>query len=304
MIIVVSDVHLGYKKCNMDLFDEFIDHKLTKLNTDDHLVLLGDLLDFWRKNCVEVTVEFEKKGTADALVPTNKEGIIIRKLYELQKRTQVHYVIGNHDYSILYFSQRVHSQRLDCFPFTVVRDLHLSVQGSGKRFYLIHGYEFEVLANFGYITIEEYENICQHLCDVRDTTIGELESGFWAALHPRFAGKISEDHHNVVKSIVRRPEDRMKELHSVMKSPEERTKPILMPRNKIEELAMSPVARSILIGGKPDETIIFGHTHSPFITEDKRVVNSGSWVTDNDFHDTYVEIDNTGNVNLVQYRHD
>ena len=67
---------------------------------------------------------------------------------------------------------------------------------------------------------------------------------------------------------------------------------------------MSPVARSILIGGKPDGTIIFGHTHSPFITEDKKVVNSGSWVTDNDFHDTYVEIDNTGNVNLVQYRHD
>lgn len=36
----------------------------------------------------------------------------------------------------------------------------------------------------------------------------------------------------------------------------DRTKPLLRPRNKIEELAMSPVARSILIGGKPDETIL------------------------------------------------
>ena len=77
--------------------------------------------------------------------------------------------------------------------------------------------------------------------------------------------------------------------------------PLLKPRNKIEELAMSPVARSIFIGGQPDEAIIFGHTHSPFITDDKMVINSGSWVTDNDFHDTYVEIDNDGNANLRQY---
>src|SRR5215469_6971201 len=232
---------------------------------------------------------------------TNKEGIITKKLYDLQKQTQVHYIIGNHDYSILYFSQRVHSQRLCCFPFPVHRDLHLSMQGSGKKFYFIHGYEFEVLANFGFINIEEYEDICQHLCDVRDTTIGKLESGIWDALHPRFAGKISENHHDVVKSILKRPEDRMKELHSFGKISKDTVMPLLKPRNKIEELAMSPVARSIFIGGQPDEAIIFGHTHSPFITDDKMVINSGSWVTDNDFHDTYVEIDNDGNANLRQY---
>ena len=57
--------------------------------------------------------------------------------------------------------------------------------------------------------------------------------------------------------------------------------PLLKPRNKIEELAMSPVAWSIFIGGQPDEAIIFGHTHSPCITDDKMVINVGSWVTDN-----------------------
>jgi predicted phosphodiesterase len=88
-----------------------------------------------------------------------------------------------------------------------------------------------------------------------------------------------------------------KELHSGGNS----SKPLLKPRNK--ELAISPVARSMLIDGKPDETIIFGHTHSPFITEDRTVVDSGSWVTDNDFHDTSVEIDNTGNVTPHQYTH-
>jgi predicted phosphodiesterase len=57
----------------------------------------------------------------------------------------------------------------------------------------------------------------------------------------------------------------------------------------------------MLIGGKPDETLIFGHTHSPFISEDKMIVNSGSWVTDNNSHNTYIEIDDIGDVNLMWY---
>jgi predicted phosphodiesterase len=48
-------------------------------------------------------------------------------------------------------------------------------------------------------------------------------------------------------------------------------------------------------------TLIFGHTHSPFITYNKMVANSGSLVADNDFHDTYIEIDNNGDMSLKQY---
>jgi predicted phosphodiesterase len=114
---------------------------------------------------------------------------------------------------------------------------------------------------------------------------------------PEHAVKSIEGKHHITE----RPEQRMKELHQF---PHNIMKPLPNPRNEIEELAMSPVTRSMFIGGEPDETIIFGHTHSPFYTEDKMVVNSGSWVTDNDFHDTYVEIDNNGDVNLRQYRND
>ncbi len=53
----------------------------------------------------------------------------------------------------------------------------------------------------------------------------------------------------------------MKELHQIRRnSDENKTNPLLKPRNKIEELAMSPVARSMFVGGEPSETIIFGHT--------------------------------------------
>lgn len=292
MIVVVSDIHLGYEKCTKDHFDKFIDSKLTKLTKDDSLVILGDLLDFWRKNCVDVTVVYKSGSNVGNLVLDNKDGIIIKKLYDLQKQTQVYYVIGNHDYSVLHFSKR--SQH---FPFNVLRNLHLSE--GGNRFYFIHGYEFEVMANFVFTSIEEYESICQHLCDLRDTTISKIESSIWSALHPQFVGKSFEDHHTIVKSIVRPPEYRMKELHLAEQS-KDRMK-LVRPRNKIEELAMSPVARSMFVGGEPDEAMIFGHTHSPFITEDRRVANSGSWVADNDFHDTYIEIDNNGDMKLKQY---
>jgi UDP-2,3-diacylglucosamine pyrophosphatase LpxH len=246
-------------------------------------------LDFWRENCVDVTSEYEKDSIVDAIKPTNKEGLIMKKLYKLKEQTEVHYVVGNHDYSILYFSKRV-----DNFPFHVLRNLHLSVQDVDKKFYFTHGYEFEVLAKFAFMTIEQYEKICQRLCDVRDTTIGKIESTIWSALHLRFTAKMF----TVVGSITRPPEDRMKGPHP---SPEDRMKPLVKPRNKIEELAMSQLARGMLIGGESNETIIFGHTHSPFISGDKMVANSGSWVTDNDFHDTYIQIDNNGDVNLCQY---
>jgi UDP-2,3-diacylglucosamine pyrophosphatase LpxH len=110
MIIVVSDIQLGYNKCDKDLFYEFIDVKLRKLNNDDHLILLGDLFDFWRKNCVEVTLEYEKDRTVGDPVATNKEGIIAKKLYYLQKQTHFHYVIGNLLLYALLFSKTTFSK--------------------------------------------------------------------------------------------------------------------------------------------------------------------------------------------------
>jgi UDP-2,3-diacylglucosamine pyrophosphatase LpxH len=292
MIIVVSDVHLGYDACDKYSFNNFIDDKLLKLNENDTLVLLGDILDFWRESCVDLTIDYNKK--MDKL----EEGIILKNLYNLQKQTNVYYIIGNHDYSILYFNDKV-----DSFPFSVYRNLHLNVKGNNdKNFYLTHGYEFEVLANYAFMTIEDYEKICQHLCDVRQTTIDRIESDFWSALHFQFVGKKLEEHFTIAESIKKPPESRIKELNSSeIESIEEKRKPLLQPRNKIEELAMSSLARSMLIGGKPDETLIFGHTHSPFISEDKMIVNSGSWVTDNNSHNTYIEIDDIGDVNLMWY---
>ena len=51
MILVISDVHLGYGLCNREAFSEFLDGYLS---VDlDHMVILGDLFDFWRGNTMK-----------------------------------------------------------------------------------------------------------------------------------------------------------------------------------------------------------------------------------------------------------
>ncbi|MBS7629872.1 metallophosphoesterase, partial [Candidatus Bathyarchaeota archaeon] len=78
MIVVVSDVHLGYRNSNRQLFLKFLEEICKPLGPDDHLILLGDILDFWRRNNVLVAIENE---------------IIFKTLESLN--SNIHYIIGN-----------------------------------------------------------------------------------------------------------------------------------------------------------------------------------------------------------------
>jgi UDP-2,3-diacylglucosamine pyrophosphatase LpxH len=52
----------------------------------------------------------------------------------------------------------------------------------------------------------------------------------------------------------------------------------------IDQLAYKEQAK------RANEILIFGHTHRPFINQQENLVNSGSWVTNEDVHNTYVEL--------------
>jgi len=45
MIVAISDIHLGYEKCNKRLFQRFIEEFLEQENIEQ-LGLLGDIVDF------------------------------------------------------------------------------------------------------------------------------------------------------------------------------------------------------------------------------------------------------------------
>jgi predicted phosphodiesterase len=45
---------------------------------------------------------------------------------------------------------------------------------------------------------------------------------------------------------------------------------------------------------RPDENLVFGHTHRPFIDKDRKVANTGSWIDElpeKDKQNSYIQID-------------
>ncbi len=246
MIIALSDVHLGYSESNRDSFEHFVDNYLKNLRKGDQLVLMGDILEFWRTQ--NVTTLLENEG-------------IISKLAALD--ADVYYLPGNHDYSIYRFSK----QRPDKYPFKVSKSIHL--QSGGKSFHFTHGYELEVLATLEPITVEQYEQLSDSMCQMTDAVLGRLLSTLW----------------DEVKAGSHFFDQAKKNLESLRASPNKRLSDI--HENRICRLAMSD-AKGIFLECAQDETLIFGHTHMPF--ESRNAFNTGAWVKDGEDYNTFVEI--------------
>jgi UDP-2,3-diacylglucosamine pyrophosphatase LpxH len=49
MIIAISDLHLGDDRSDNNSFKSFINSELKSLGKNDHFILLGDILEFWKK---------------------------------------------------------------------------------------------------------------------------------------------------------------------------------------------------------------------------------------------------------------
>ena len=161
MIVAISDIHLGYEKCNVEMFQKFIEEYLL-VEDIEQLILLGDIIDFWRRSSLGVIME-------------NLE--ILQKLSSI--KTEKYYVIGNHNFS---FSELIdYSMALD---FTFVPEL--SLKNGDRTFTFIHGYqlEFEEILPF-------YEQICEYLCGTGDK-LGKKLSELWNWYEKRVKKKSSQ----------------------------------------------------------------------------------------------------------------
>lgn len=255
MILVVSDIHLGYKKCNEDAFSEFLD--IYKPKDVDHLILLGDVFDLWRRNNSELIVEHEN---------------ILEKLCKFNANN-VHYIVGNHDYYMLKLNERYGN-----YPFTVSRSLRL--RDGGNSFYFIHGYEFEVLG-LEPMTLEMYEEFSEKMC-YSENVIGGIASSFWDLFQ---IGK--DEMEGFMEKMKKNPQKRLGDTVE-FRGEEKKERDVIM------EFAVS-TGKSFLLGMKPNERLVFGHTHRPFINEEKTVANTGSWVDElksKDEQNSFVKISN------------
>jgi UDP-2,3-diacylglucosamine pyrophosphatase LpxH len=251
MILVISDVHLGYELCNREAFSEFLDGYLS---VDlDHMVILGDLFDFWRGNTNEIIAENED---------------ILEKILKLNVKN-IHYIVGNHDYYMNNLGERFG----DNFPFTISKNLRL--EDGDNKFYFTHGYEFEVI-NMEPVTLDMYEEFSEKMC-FSDDFIGGLAGHLWSLIQGD----------NLKEKLEKNPRKRLESLEETL---------------KIYKLAVSS-GKNFIFGIKPNERLIFGHTHGPFINKEKTVANAGSWTMElqSEYQNSYIEIVD-GNIELKFFK--
>jgi UDP-2,3-diacylglucosamine pyrophosphatase LpxH len=249
MIIVVSDVHLAERADDPQTreddakFLEFLNQIASdQLNNCGELVLLGDIIDLWRRDFVKAMMESEP---------------VISKLMEMKSKIKIHYLAGNHDFHILDMGNLLK----DNYPFQVTKELRLAE--SGKRFFFIHGYQLEVLANPYYKSMSAYEAFSKGLCLAGDET-GNAADKLWETYE---ASKSALD------GLKRLPTDIKGALNSMFNPPTER---LIRARSIVDEIAISS-ARSLYLGMDKDETLVFGHTHEPFPKVENGAINTGSW---------------------------
>jgi hypothetical protein len=75
----------------------------------DHLILLGDFFDFWRRNNAKIITDNDD---------------VIQKIIDLDAKN-LHYIIGNHDY-YMYKLGKLYGEN---FPFTISKNLRLEDGG-------------------------------------------------------------------------------------------------------------------------------------------------------------------------------
>ncbi len=188
---------------------------------------------------------------------------VLEKLNGFHKEGKtVHYVVGNHDYNIL--------RREVKYTFTVSPRVVLS---SGDRdFYFIHGYQFEYPD-----TLEIYEEFANVLCLGRDIlgTTGE----YFLDLYEKGAHAVRMSRQWFLRNFARSKKLPTKRL--TRKDMEDINAAIAEWRNRNnDEIA--------------DKFIVYGHTHDPFVDENRQIANTGSWLNDPYFpyleKNTYVTI--------------
>ncbi len=149
-VVITSDHHLGYANSDKAAFNSFLDN-LSQESDVTHVVLLGDVVDMWRRDASGVFLEHHD---------------IVAKLLALKaKGVQVFYVAGNHDYHVLDLVN-------PAYPLTFQKELILTDGQFNYRF--VHGYEFDP---------EQKEPLMAFLCRVMSDKEGALESNLWVDYH-------------------------------------------------------------------------------------------------------------------------
>ncbi len=254
MIVAVSDVHLGTPYCNKKLFMEFLNN-VVNAEEVDHFVLVGDIFDLWRRDPLKVIFE-------------NTD--VFKAFEALQETTEIHYVVGNHDYHMI----ELKSLHPDNFVLDTSTDVTL--RSGNQSYHFVHGFQFEFADK-----LEVYQAFADQLCMGVDI-VGSAADSIWNLFE-----MTSQFYDGVKKWLNIDPE-------TLLKWPGER-----LSTNDVKSITHKAKMERDQSGF---DVIIYGHTHHPFAEKD--VANTGSWVDDPSRHmlkeNTYIVIKD-GELELKEY---
>jgi len=148
-IIAVSDLHLGFEDSDKDAFIRFLDKLQSDASVTD-LVLLGDIVDMWRRDASGIFLE-------------NKD--VLDLILLLQKKMRIYYIAGNHEYHVLKLQGRG-------YPIKFLKDLTLQQDGLNCKF--VHGWEFDEM---------QMPHFMESLCHAMSDHKGDRDTNIWAALN-------------------------------------------------------------------------------------------------------------------------
>jgi UDP-2,3-diacylglucosamine pyrophosphatase LpxH len=253
-LIVTSDQHLGYKNADIESFSNFLDYIFNR-NDVDTLILLGDLVDMWRRDVSGLFLIFSN---------------IVNKLVSIKASgKEVYFIAGNHDYHLLKLKAQDYPfdflsnwTPLPSAESTAIND----ATGTKVKYVFKHGWEFD---------LAQHPSVMEVLCFNLSDAIGDERTTIYS-----FLQNAKSNFDNILKDIINFHGGNKEYVEHLLQPPEQRLQPYL---TDVEKKAWSSV--------KDGETLIFGHTHRPFISKDRKVVNVGSWVIDAQVHNTFVEID-------------
>ncbi|WXG41599.1 MAG: metallophosphoesterase [Candidatus Freyarchaeum deiterrae] len=183
--VVVSDVHLGYKaysngkeECDKKKFNAFL-IKFLKKHSIEYLILLGDMLEFWRRD-------------NETVIDENRD--ILEQLLSLTNVEHKIYVVGNHDFDLEVMTWPNGSDKDDTINkrglnilknmnvknkkqyFEYIPDEYVLPPINGKNFKFIHGYQ---LTELGYPILRPlYEDLYLCLCSLGEDR-GRIASEIW-----------------------------------------------------------------------------------------------------------------------------
>ncbi|WP_321430552.1 metallophosphoesterase family protein [uncultured Methanolobus sp.] len=259
-IVAVSDSHLGMKGAKENEFTDFIEY--LKDRKIEHLVLLGDIIEIWRRNFTEAVMDFS--GT-------------MTYLNRMLEGTQIHYIAGNHDYCLLHLDGALKNDML----FSVEKNVVL--RSKEQEFFFFHGYQLEVLCSPYYKSMKMYESFCEHMCLARDET-GNAADKLWDMMLAK---------RSLLSSLKKFPKEPKSAFMAMRQPPEIRIRDF--QENKvfrpIRELAGAD-SRHLLLHMHPEQYLIYGHTHDAYVDDARKVANTGSWGFGHEKKLEYIEIIN------------